>query len=298
MGSQCDIFISYRRFDSAIFSQWLALQLRAAYGQDCVFIDTENIRDAVAWAQQVESSLKSASLVIVVVGKSWLSISDEFGRRRIDLPDDWVRREIETSLQTGKRILPLLIEGTELPAREALPISIAPLLDIQARRINIGAIAKDMSSLVKDTGVWIDKKPITFEVPYPYPLLKVKPLDEQNLQRLETRLPGWRVVCRSSDKGEKIELMRTFEFESFRDLIHFMNTASRFIDRIDHHPEWTNIWRTLVVYLTTWDIGFKPSMLDVDLAAYLDDLYRSYVRKIGQRDFTDLPNANSANSAS
>src|SRR4051794_11507450 len=98
MALQCDIFISYRRLDSAIFSQWLAAQLRAAYGQDSVFIDTENIRDAAAWAQQVESSLRSAALVIVVVGKSWLSISDEFGRRRIDLPDDWVRREIETSL--------------------------------------------------------------------------------------------------------------------------------------------------------------------------------------------------------
>jgi pterin-4a-carbinolamine dehydratase len=294
MGPQCDIFISYRRLDSAIFSQWLATQLRAAYGQDSVFIDTENIRDAVAWAQQVESSLKSASLVIVVVGKSWLSISDEFGRRRIDLPDDWVRREIEASLQNGKRILPLLIEGAELPMREALPVLIAPLLDVQAHRMNIGAIAKDMSSLVKDAGAWIGKKPIASEVPYPYPLLKIKPLDEQNLQRLETRLPTWRVVSRPSDKGEKIELTRTFEFESFYDLIHFMNTASRFIDRIDHHPEWTNIWRTLIVYLTTWDIGFKPSMLDVDLAAYLDDLYKNYVKKISQQDIADLQSTNSA----
>jgi pterin-4a-carbinolamine dehydratase len=294
MGSPCDIFISYRRLDSAIFSQWLATQLRSAYGQDCVFIDTENIRDAAAWAQQVESSLKSSSLVIIVVGKSWLSISDEFGRRRIDLPDDWVRREIENGLNAGKRILPLLIEGAELPAREALPASIVPLLDIQARRMNIGAIAKDMSGLVKDIGGWINRKPIASDIPYPYPLLKIRPLDEQNLQRLETRLPTWRVVSRQSDKGEKVELMRTFEFESFQDLIHFMNTASRFIDRIDHHPEWTNVWRTLVVYLTTWDIGFKPSMLDVDLAAYLDDLYKNYVRKISQQDLDSV----AANSAS
>ncbi|HYI27751.1 MAG TPA: 4a-hydroxytetrahydrobiopterin dehydratase [Bradyrhizobium sp.] len=294
MTSPCNIFVSYRRLDSAIFSQWLAVQLRAAYGQDCVFIDTENIRDAAAWAQQIESSLRNASLIIVVIGKSWLSISDEVGRRRIDLPDDWVRREIETGLKIRKRILPLLIEGAELPAREALPDSIAPLLDIQARRMSIGTIAKDMSSLVKDSGVWIGKQPIAVEIPYPYPLLKIRPLDEQNLQRLEARLPTWRVVSRQSDKGEKIELMRTFEFESFHDLIHFMNTAARFIDRIDHHPEWTNIWRTLVVYLTTWDIGFKPSMLDVDLAAYLDDLYKNYVRKISQQDITDLLPANLA----
>ena len=235
----------------------------------------------------------SASLVIVVVGKTWLSVSDEFGRRRIDLPDDWVRREIEAALQSGKKILPLLIEGAELPTRDALPSSIAPLLEIQARRMNIGSIAKDMAALVKDAGIWIDKKPIVAEIPYPYPLLKIKPLDEQNLQRLETRLPAWRVVSRQSDKGDKVELMRTFEFESFPDLIHFMSTASKFIDRIDHHPEWTNIWRTLIVYLTTWDIGFRPSMLDVDLAAYLDDLHENYVKKISRHDI-DLIIPNSA----
>jgi len=79
--------------------------------------------------------------------------------------------------------------------------------------------------------------------------------------------------------------MRTFDFESFDDAIHFMSTASRFIDRIDHHPEWTNIWRTLIVYLTTWDIGHKPSMLDVDVAAYLDELYENnYRRRISKRD--------------
>jgi pterin-4a-carbinolamine dehydratase len=226
-----------------------------------------------------------------VIGKSWLSIVDEFGRRRIDLPDDWVRREIETSFHAGKKILPLLIDDAELPAREALPISIAHLIDIQVRRMNVGTMAKDIAGLVKDIGVWLDKKPIIFEVPLPFPLLKIKPLDEQNLLRLQVRLPTWRVVRRSTDKGEKIELMRTFEFESFDDTIHFMNTAARFIDRIDHHPEWTNIWRTLVVYLTTWDIGSKPSMLDVDLATYLDDLYKTYVRKISQHDINGLLSA-------
>ena len=64
-----------------------------------------------------------------------------------------------------------------------------------------------------------------------------------------------------------------------------MNTALRFISRIDHHPEWTNIWRTLVVYLTTWDIGHKPSMLAVDVAAYLDGLFAAdYERKLSQRE--------------
>jgi pterin-4a-carbinolamine dehydratase len=288
VGSPCDIFISYRRFDSAIFSQWLAAQLRDAYGQDCVFIDAENIRDATVWAQKIQGSLDSASVVIVVIGKSWLTISDEFGRRRIDMENDWVRREVESSLQKRKNILPLLIEGAELPDERALPPSIVPLLDIQTRRINVNAIAKDMAALVERIGALIGRTPVTLNISYPAPILQIKALDDQNLRRAIERLPAWRVVKRTGEKGEKTELMRTFQFQSFRDAIHFMNTASRFIEQIDHHPEWTNVWQNLIVYLTTFDIGFKPSMLDVDLATYLDDLYNAYTRKISRQDIADL----------
>jgi pterin-4a-carbinolamine dehydratase len=82
--------------------------------------------------------------------------------------------------------------------------------------------------------------------------------------------------------------MRRYTFESFEDAIHFMNAASRFISKYDHHPEWTNIWRTLIVYLTTWDIGNKPSLLDVDVAAYLDELHKSYQKKFTKEDAIQL----------
>ena len=282
--SDVDIFISYRRLDSAIFSQWLAAQLRAAYGQRCVFIDTENVRDAEVWAEKISASLESARIVIVVIGNSWLSIKDEYERRRIDLTDDWVRREIEISLKTGKTLIPLLIDGAKMPVQEAIPASISKLVDIQARQLNVGQIAKDIADLVADIGKRLGKQPAAAQVNYPLPLLKIEALSDDNLQRLATRLPAWRVVSRSHTGVEKIELMRTYEFESFVDVIHFMNTAARFVDRIDHHPDWTNIWRTLVVYLTTWDIGHRPSMLDVDVAAYLDTLFDQYQRKFAKQD--------------
>jgi len=288
MTTQCDIFISYRRLDSATFSQWLATQLDAAYGENTTFIDTQNIRTADAWAEQIESRLNAALVLILVVGKNWLSISDEYGRRRLDLPDDWVRREIETALRTGKKIVPLLIEGAALPAREALPPSLSPLLDIQARAVDMDAIQRGISSLVKEIGALLGKTPITIDVTYPLPLLKIKALDEKNLEVLRERLPTWQVISRIDDGKNKTELMRKYEFKSFRDAIHFMNTAARFIDQKNHHPEWTNIWRTLIVRLTTWDIGSRPSMEDVDMAAYLDDLYRVYTPKIRQRDIDDI----------
>jgi pterin-4a-carbinolamine dehydratase len=82
--------------------------------------------------------------------------------------------------------------------------------------------------------------------------------------------------------------MRKYEFKSFLDAVHFMNTAARFIDQRDHHPEWTNIWRTLIVRLTTWDIGWKQSVLDVEVAAYLDQLYRAYTPNITEKNIDDI----------
>jgi hypothetical protein len=55
--NDCEIFISYRRRDSAIFSQWLGTQLRANFGHGSVFIDTRSIRDAEIWTSEIETEL-------------------------------------------------------------------------------------------------------------------------------------------------------------------------------------------------------------------------------------------------
>jgi len=58
---------------------------------------------------------------------------DRFGRRRLDQEQDWVRREIRIALQKpGCRVIPVLIDGAELPdEREALPEDISALVTRQ-----------------------------------------------------------------------------------------------------------------------------------------------------------------------
>ena len=85
--------------------------------------------------------------------------------------------------------------------------------------------------------------------------------------------------------------MRTYEFATFEDAIHFMATATRHISIIDHHPDWENIWRTITVWLTTWDLGHHPSIYDIELAEYLDQLYLNYE---GKEKITPQPIAKSA----
>jgi pterin-4a-carbinolamine dehydratase len=95
----------------------------------------------------------------------------------------------------------------------------------------------------------------------------------------ENRGPSdWSLVpwVKDGDAEDGIALLRSYRFKSFEDAIHFMATASRFITRTEHHPAWTNIWRTVTVRLTTFDIGHRPSVFDLRLAEYLDDLFRGY----------------------
>ncbi len=56
-----------------------------------------------------------------------------------------------------------------------------------------------------------------------------------------------------------------------------MVAASRYVHLTDHHPDWQNLWVSVKVWLSTWDIGHKPSFKDVRLAKYLENLYRDYI---------------------
>jgi len=43
-----------------------------------------------------------------------------------------------------------------------------------------------------------------------------------------------------------------------------------------HHPRWENIWKSLRVYLTTWDIGQRLTDRDIQLAKYLDAAFNDF----------------------
>jgi hypothetical protein len=140
------VFISYRRVDSSAASRWLAESIARTFGAAHVFIDTESIRMGDAWPERIDSALSSATIVLPVIGPSWLRIPDENGRRRLDKPDDWVCNEIRHALQRGLPIIPLLLSPppqtpsqTLMPSREALPEPIQNLSRMQG--LNYATIA-------------------------------------------------------------------------------------------------------------------------------------------------------------
>lgn len=66
------------------------------------------------------------------------------------------------------------------------------------------------------------------------------------------------------------KLQKTFTFRNFRDAIAWMVKASYVIDKMDHHPEWTNIYNRVEIKLCTHDAGDKITEKDHKLADALD----------------------------
>jgi len=77
------------------------------------------------------------------------------------------------------------------------------------------------------------------------------------------KLPGWSV------KDEKLH--RDFEFESFNQAFGFMTRASMEIEKMNHHPEWFNVYNKLTVDLMTHDAGGITEN-DMQLAKILNSL--------------------------
>lgn len=123
------IFISYRRADSKTVTGRIYDRLISALGRRNVFKDVNDIpagADFPALLRQITSTCK---VMLVIIGRSWATVTDEEGRPRLDDPLDFVRLEVETGLTTeGVTVVPVLVEGASMPRPSQLPPSLHPLL--------------------------------------------------------------------------------------------------------------------------------------------------------------------------
>ncbi|HUU49068.1 MAG TPA: 4a-hydroxytetrahydrobiopterin dehydratase [Nitrosopumilaceae archaeon] len=76
-------------------------------------------------------------------------------------------------------------------------------------------------------------------------------------------LPGWII------KEEKLH--KDFEFEDFNHAFGFMTRAAMHIEKMNHHPEWFNVYNKITVDLMTHDAG-GITQNDIELAKILNSL--------------------------
>src|SRR5499433_1679199 len=102
------VFINYRGADSDTAAALIDRELAARLGSDRVFLDCRSIPAGADFAEELVRRLRACSVLVVVIGPRWLTLTDPAGQRRIDDPRDWIRREIAEALSGGLRGVPVL----------------------------------------------------------------------------------------------------------------------------------------------------------------------------------------------
>jgi hypothetical protein len=142
------IFISYRREDSSAYAGRLYDHLIEQFGKHRVFMDVDSLEPGVDFVEVLQNTVSSCDVLIVVIGKHWLTAADADGRR-LDHPEDFVRVEISTALSRNVRVIPALVGGALMPNSHDLPEALATLAHRNAVEISDTSFIPTLSRLIE-----------------------------------------------------------------------------------------------------------------------------------------------------
>ena len=92
-------------------------------------------------------------------------------------------------------------------------------------------------------------------------------VNDEELSAALAELPGW------EEKDGKLH--KTYKFDSFAQAMGWMISVAIHADKMDHHPEWANVYNKVQVNLVTHDLDNAISNLDLDLAKKMEALASS-----------------------
>jgi hypothetical protein len=143
------IFISYRRGDSGPYAGRLYDRLAAHFGDDQVFMDIDNIELGEDFSEVVTRKVGACDVLLAVIGRSWTSAVDAEGKVRLAQESDWVRMEITHALDSGIRLIPVLVGGADMPEARDLPPRLAALTRRNALVLSDLRFRQDADALIR-----------------------------------------------------------------------------------------------------------------------------------------------------
>jgi len=90
-------------------------------------------------------------------------------------------------------------------------------------------------------------------------------LQGDDLEKALANLPNWVRI------DDRVGIARRFKFSNFVQAFGFMSQVALLAEKQNHHPEWSNVYSEVDVFLTTHDEG-GLSQKDIDLALAIDRL--------------------------
>ena len=112
-------------------------------------MDVDNIDPGLDFVNVLADKIAACDVMLALIGPTWLDARDAQGNRRVEDPHDFVRIEIESALARDVRVIPVLVDGADMPRARDLPASLQPLVRLQATRLTHERLGRDTETLIE-----------------------------------------------------------------------------------------------------------------------------------------------------
>lgn len=142
------IFISYRRDDTSGHAGRVFDRLAQHFGTNRVYRDVDTIGAGEDFVEAIRHKIHQSDVLLVLIGKHWLTATDDEGHWRLADDKDFVRVEIVTALARKIRVIPVLLGDAAMPRVKDLPAELAALAQRNAFEIRDTSFDQDVAQLI------------------------------------------------------------------------------------------------------------------------------------------------------
>jgi predicted ATPase/class 3 adenylate cyclase len=123
-------------------------ELRERFPDAQVFMDLDSIEAGLPFAEVIRDAVDSCAVLVALIGRQWVTLADEQGNRRLDDAGDFVRFEVQTALERGVRVIPVLVDGASPLRRQQLPSGLGELAGLNAHKLSYDRYQYDADRLL------------------------------------------------------------------------------------------------------------------------------------------------------
>ncbi|MFJ3534319.1 toll/interleukin-1 receptor domain-containing protein [Streptomyces sp. NPDC090109] len=142
-----DVFVNYRTGDEESAATMIARELARRFGDERIFFASNSIDPGRRFPAELVRAVEECEALLAVIGPRWAEVRGADGRPALEAEQDWTRREIQTALDRGVLVIPVLVGKATRIDRTVLPDDLLELADCQYRRFDHRNAESDLTTL-------------------------------------------------------------------------------------------------------------------------------------------------------
>ncbi|WP_431784582.1 toll/interleukin-1 receptor domain-containing protein [Streptomyces chumphonensis] len=142
-----DVFVNYRTGDEETAATMIARELARRFGDERIFFASNSIEPGRRFPVELVRAVEECEALLAVIGPRWAEVRGDDGRPAFEAEQDWTRREIQTALDRGVLVIPVLVGKATRIDRAVLPDVLLELADCQYRRFDHRNAESDLTAL-------------------------------------------------------------------------------------------------------------------------------------------------------